>query len=136
MKSLYGPRESNECIVKSFSPCRQTSLSSTSTTPSLCSPDNQPAAQVQVRSNKGVSLPLLHIPIAPRQIATKPNQISGDIDTASTSTLLLTEKSFYVHIFTAFLIDFEVLAVVKRFMLFWAVMARRFVDRYERFGET
>lgn len=137
MKSLYSPGESNECIVKSFSPRRQTSLSSTIATPSLCSPDNQPAAQVQVRSNKGVSIPLLHIPIAPRQIAAKPNQISGEIDTAHTSTVLLSQKPFCIHVWTVFLPDiwdsdgskavhFGILGCTPYGL----------VGRYERFGAT
>jgi hypothetical protein len=95
MKSLYSPRESNECSVKSFSPCQQTSLSSTSATPGLCSPDNQPSTQIQVQaqSHKGVDTPLLYICIAPQQIAAKPNQISGYTVTASTRTSSLTLSS-------------------------------------------
>jgi len=92
MKSLYSPRESNECSVKSFSPCRQTSLPSTSATPSLCSPDNQLSAQIQVQaqSHRGVGIPVLYISIAPKQIAAKPNQISSYIVTVSAKTCLFT----------------------------------------------
>ena len=92
MKSLYSPRESNECSVKSFSPCRQTSLSSTSATPSLCSPDNQLSTQIQVQaqSHRRVGIPVLYIYIASKQIAAKPNQISSYIVTVSAKIILLT----------------------------------------------
>ena len=109
MKSLYSPRESNECSVKSFSPCRQTSLSSTSATPSLCSPDNQLSAQiqiqVQVQSHRRVVIPVLYISIASKQIAAKPNQISSYIVTVSAKTTLLTfcvRKTYRLYLILKF----------------------------------
>lgn len=41
------------------------------------------------KSNEGLNITPLHIPTAPRQIAAKPNQISGDIDTIPTGATSL-----------------------------------------------
>lgn len=58
----------------------------------------QPAVQnlVQAQSDKGLNITLLHIPTAPRQIATKPNKISGDIAAIPTSTTVSTIRDTLV----------------------------------------